>query len=170
MKFHAVLLFLLALGTFPGARAEDWTTLDGKSYRGVKVVKVEADAVTILDADGGALIPLVDLPPALRSRFHYDAAQAQLAAQTRTRNDAASARALQAEARQRLEAKAAKKTAPAVSTNMATAKTGPSDASHHDRDSLLQDGLSPGTLDPAYPARNDDGKNTSGQSHPLQAP
>ncbi len=154
----------------PALRAEDWTTLDGRSYHGVKVVKVEADAVTILDDEGGALIPLAKLPPELHTRFHYDEAKARVAASTRARLDAASTQALLVEAKQRPQAEAEKKTKPVASTP--TVKTGAitGDPNHHDQDSLLQGGLSSDERDPSYPAGNADGKNTSGQRHPLQVP
>lgn len=78
-------------------RAEDWTTISGKFYPQVKVVKVEADAVTILYRDGGALIPLILLPDDLQKKFHYDAAVAKAAADARDRADLENARALRAE-------------------------------------------------------------------------
>jgi hypothetical protein len=53
-------------------RAEDWITTDGKTYKDVKVVTTEADAVTIIDNDGGARIPLVMLSPDLQKRFNYN--------------------------------------------------------------------------------------------------
>jgi hypothetical protein len=80
--------------------AEDWTTRDGKTYAQVTVVKTEADAVTILYRDGGALVPLANLPADLQQRFHYDPAKASAAADERAREDAASAVALQAESAQ----------------------------------------------------------------------
>ena len=79
------------------ARAEDWTTTDGKTYKDVTVVKIEDDAVTILDSDGGALVPLDKLPPNLQQKFHYDPAKAKLAAAQRELNDKASAQAESAE-------------------------------------------------------------------------
>ncbi len=77
--------------------AEDWTTLDGKVYLQVTIVKAEPDAVTILYRDGGALIPLTNLPDDLQTQFHYDPVKAAAAAEERARADAASAAALQAE-------------------------------------------------------------------------
>jgi len=68
------------------AQAEDWTTLSGKNYRDVMVVKVEPDAVTILSDDGGARVPLTDLPAALQTRFNFDPAKAQAAAEIRQKN------------------------------------------------------------------------------------
>jgi beta-glucanase (GH16 family) len=65
------------------APAEDWATSDGKTYRQITVVKIEDDAVTILDEDGGALVPLAVLPPDLQQRFHYDPDKAKMAAARR---------------------------------------------------------------------------------------
>lgn len=63
------------------ARAEDWTTTDGKTYKNVTVVKHDAVSVTILDQDGGATVPLSNLSPDLQKRFEYDpvAAKEELA-------------------------------------------------------------------------------------------
>jgi hypothetical protein len=63
------------------ARAEDWTTTDGKTYQAVKIIKVEDDAVTILYRDGGARVSLALLPPTLQAEFHYDPAKAKVAAE-----------------------------------------------------------------------------------------
>ncbi|MEI9998610.1 MAG: hypothetical protein WDO13_05310 [Verrucomicrobiota bacterium] len=100
MKPGALFLAAALLG-LPGVaapvHAEDWTTSDGKVYVNVTVLKVEGDAVTIFDRDGGALVPLSKLPPSLQARFHYDPVQATAAAQTRAQADAQSAAALQTE-------------------------------------------------------------------------
>ena len=64
-----VLSTIAMMCSFP-LRAEDWTTTDGKVYQNVSVIKVEPDAVTILHHDGGGLIPMTKLSPALRTRFH----------------------------------------------------------------------------------------------------
>jgi len=87
------LLFL----SLPLATADDWTTTDGKSYHDVHVVKVDDDAVTILDSDGGALVPLSALPPSLQQHFHYDPAKAKAAADRRLADDAATAQAIAAQ-------------------------------------------------------------------------
>src|ERR1700743_3377068 len=50
-------LILLRLLILP-VRAEDWTTTDGKTYRNVKVLKVEPDVVTIMHKDGGGAVNL----------------------------------------------------------------------------------------------------------------
>lgn len=76
-------------------QAEDWTTTDGKTFQNVKVVKVEDDAVTILDKDGGALVPLATLPPDLQKQFHYDPAKAQVAAAARQKDEQAAAQAIE---------------------------------------------------------------------------
>src|SRR5476649_182739 len=84
VKFMRILLFILVPAFVLNiARAEDWTTTDGKAYKSVTVVKVEDDAITILDEDGGALVPLAALPPDLQQKFHYDPAKAKLAADKR---------------------------------------------------------------------------------------
>jgi len=77
--------------------AEDWTTSDGIKYQDVKVVRVEDDAVTILYKDGGALVFLNKLPPALQDRFDYDPQKAKIAAEVRSKADQENAKALQAE-------------------------------------------------------------------------
>ena len=63
------LLFLLSILL---CCAEDWKTTDGKIYKSVKVVKQDADSVTILDSDGGARIEFSKLPTDLQKRFNYD--------------------------------------------------------------------------------------------------
>jgi beta-glucanase (GH16 family) len=83
--------------SLPLAIADDWTTTDGKSYHDVHVVKVDADAVTILDSDGGALVPLAALPADLQQHFHYDPAKAKAAAEQRQADDAATAQAIAAQ-------------------------------------------------------------------------
>jgi hypothetical protein len=94
MKIKAIFLLFTAAVCL---HAEDWTTTDGKTYKGVSVEKVEPDAVTILDDDGGALVPLAKLTPDLQKRFGYDPAKAAAAADARAKADAASNAALQAE-------------------------------------------------------------------------
>jgi hypothetical protein len=86
-KTSLSVILALAFVVFP-VMAEDWTTTDGKVYQGVKVVKVEADSVTILDSDGGARLALADLPPDLQKRFHYDPDKAKQASEERAKIDA----------------------------------------------------------------------------------
>jgi beta-glucanase (GH16 family) len=108
------LYFLLFLSTLLGmARAEDWTTTDGKTYRQITVVKVEDDAVTILDDDGGALVPLASLPPDLQQRFHYDPDKAKVAGDRRRAESDASTQAIDDEKKAE-EAQVAKAKAAAV--------------------------------------------------------
>jgi hypothetical protein len=95
VKFY-LLVLALALVALP-AVAEDWKTTDGTVYVDVKVKLVEDDAVTILYRDGGALVPLYKLPPALQERFGYDPVKAKIAAERRAKEDAQNAAALQAE-------------------------------------------------------------------------
>ncbi len=90
------LAFALALCSTNGF-AEDWTTTDGTIYKNVRVVRVEDDAVTILYRDGGALVFLNKLPPALQLKFDYDPVKAKSAAEVRAKADAENAKELQAE-------------------------------------------------------------------------
>jgi len=91
-------ILIVALATLPlAAWAEDWKTSDGTVYQDVKVIRVEDDAITIMYKDGGALIPLLKLPPPLQQRFSYDPVKAKMAADVRAKADAENARELQAE-------------------------------------------------------------------------
>jgi hypothetical protein len=90
------LAFALALCSTNGF-AEDWTTIDGTKYQNVQVIRVEDDAVTIIYKDGGALVPLFKLSPALQERFDYDPVKAKAAAEARIKADAENAKALQVE-------------------------------------------------------------------------
>jgi hypothetical protein len=91
------LLILFSLLFSLPVLAEDWTTTDGKTYKDVMVVKIEADAVTIIDNDGGALVPLATLSPELQKRFNYDPVKAKAAADARAQAEVDDAQALQAE-------------------------------------------------------------------------
>ena len=94
-----LLILLLALIAFPVV-AEDWTTTDGTKYQNVRVIRVEDDAVTIIYKDGGALVFLYKLPPALQQKFDYDPVKAKIAAEKRSKEDAENAAALQKEIEQ----------------------------------------------------------------------
>ncbi len=73
----------------------DWTwTTAQKTYHKVQILKVEADCVTILDDEGGALVPISALPADVQRQLNYDPAAAALAAAARQRDDAASGAAL----------------------------------------------------------------------------
>ena len=93
------LILLLALIAFPVV-AEDWTTTDGTKYENVRVIQVEDDAVTIIYKNGGALVFLYKLPPALQQKFDYDPVKAKIAAERRAKEDAENAAALQKEIEQ----------------------------------------------------------------------
>lgn len=93
-----VIYIVIALGIFSSlALAEDWTTTDGTKYQNVRVIRVEDDAITILYKDGGALIPIMKLPPKLQQKFDYDPVKAKVAADARAKEDAENAKKLQAE-------------------------------------------------------------------------
>ena len=95
-RIIAITVFTLIAFSFT-ARPEDWITHDGTTYRDVKVLKVEPDAVTIIDAEGGALVPLAKLGPLLQKRFGYDPAKAKAAAEARDKAETDDIKALQAE-------------------------------------------------------------------------
>jgi len=93
-------ILVLALALFSSsafAAGEDWTTTDGTKYQNVQVIRVEDDAVTIIYKDGGALVFLNKLPPALQERFNYDPVKAKAAAEARAKADAENAHLLQLE-------------------------------------------------------------------------
>jgi len=100
---------------------ETWTTNDGTVYQEVKVIRVEDDAVTILDKEGGALVPLVKLPPALQKRFSYDPVKAKIAADLRAKEDAENAKLLQADIDAAGKAKLAQQIADAAKLQAAQA-------------------------------------------------
>ena len=109
MNLFRVLFAIVALGlaAAPLLRAEDWTTTDGKIYKDVKVLQLEDDAVTILDSDGGALVPLATLTPDLQAKFKYDPDKAKVAAAARATADANNPSAMEAERVQAAKLKAA---------------------------------------------------------------
>jgi hypothetical protein len=94
--FLPVLLAFLALPAF----GEDWVTTDGTKYQDVRVIRVEDDAITIIYKDGGALVPLFKLPPALQEKFDYDPVKAKIAAEARAKSDKENAEEMQREIEQ----------------------------------------------------------------------
>jgi hypothetical protein len=93
-----LLMTFLALVALPAfADGENWTTTDGTTYENVRVIRVEDDAITIIYKNGGALVPLFKLPPALQRKFDYDPVKAKLAAEARIKEDKENDAALQKE-------------------------------------------------------------------------
>ena len=143
--FALALSLALPLG-MTSLRAEDWATKDGKTYQEVAVVKVEPDAVTILHHDGGARIPLKNLPPEIQKRCNYDPAAAAAAEAARAQADEENRQALQAE----MDTVAARKLAmqialhpnpplpplPGCTTETPVASTS-SDSTHHGMGELV---------------------------------
>ncbi len=76
LKGWAGAVVLAATVAMSPGRAEDWTTTDGKTYRGISIVSHDATSVTIMDEDGGATLPLASLPPKLQKKFGYDPVKA----------------------------------------------------------------------------------------------
>ena len=58
------------------ARAEDVTTLSGKTLRQVKLARLDPDGVTWEHATGICKVDFTDLPAAIRQRYHYNPVQA----------------------------------------------------------------------------------------------
>jgi len=98
-----ILIFALAFCSITTGFAEDWTTTDGTSYKDVKVIRVEDDAITILYRDGGALVPIFKLPPALQKRFDYDPVKAKAAAEARAKADAENAKEIELAKKMKLD-------------------------------------------------------------------
>lgn len=74
MRRLGALLFLLLFAVAVSARAEDWTTADGKTYRNVTVVAQEQDGVRITYTGGVGKIPYYELSDDLLRRFGQDPA------------------------------------------------------------------------------------------------
>jgi hypothetical protein len=140
ITFSALFLGALLLSAI-SVRAEDWTTIDGKAYPQVTVLKVEPDAVTILYRDGGALIPLVKLPDDLQKKFHYDPAVAKAAADARDQADFENARALRAEYEQMIARKQAEQetenSSGSSTENDGEAQSTSANATHYSMGSLV---------------------------------
>lgn len=151
MKSNRALFILLAAALLTASAAllwaDDWRTTDGKVYQDVNVIESAPDAVTILYHDGGALVPLANLPPDIQTRFNYDPAKARAAADARAQDDAANAKALQAEMNQAVQMRqAGAKTqdtgasetdsSPAHDAGALATTPASGDASHHSVDEL----------------------------------
>ena len=96
-----LLVIALLVSALPAlALAEDWVTTDGTKYENVRVILVEDDAITIIYKNGGALVPLFKLPPAIQQKYGYDPVKAKIAAEARSKADAENAAALQREIEQ----------------------------------------------------------------------
>ena len=72
MKTLVTLLLFFACSCLAG----DLTTLDGTTYRNVKVTRVEADGLVITHAEGACKIDFLKLPEEVRKQYGYDPAKA----------------------------------------------------------------------------------------------
>ncbi|HWB59531.1 MAG TPA: hypothetical protein VG733_08565, partial [Chthoniobacteraceae bacterium] len=69
MKIIVPMLLLF----FAGAGfADDITTTDGKTYKGVEITKTEPDGITIMSDSGVEKIPFTSLPKDLQAKYGYD--------------------------------------------------------------------------------------------------
>jgi hypothetical protein len=91
-----LLLLALFLSVSLVVHAEDWTTSDGKTYQGVKVISHDDGYVSILYSDGGVRIPLRLLNPDLQAHFGYDAKKAAACEAATTAHDHADRDAVEA--------------------------------------------------------------------------
>jgi hypothetical protein len=108
------------------ARAEDWKTANGKTYRGVKVLAHTSTTVTILDQDGGATLNLADLPPDIQQKYGFDpkaaAVEKARADAEKAKEDAAAAEVAAAvKAKQEAQAAADKSARDAAAETIAVA-------------------------------------------------
>ena len=97
----SVLLLALLLAATSLLRAEDWTTVDGKTFKNVKVLSHDDGYVTIMDDDGGAKVMLTELPAPLRARFGFDPVKASACVAATEDAEAKEQAALDAEKRRR---------------------------------------------------------------------
>lgn len=81
----------LCLTAGPIAQAGDISTLSGRTFQQVRLVRVDPDGVTWEHATGICKVNFTDLPGAVRQQYHYDAARAAAyqAAQARNLQQAA---------------------------------------------------------------------------------
>ena len=73
MKLLMTLLVLFTCNCLAG----DLTTLDGATYRNIKVTRVEADGLVITHAEGAGKIEFLNLPEDVRKEYGYDPAKAE---------------------------------------------------------------------------------------------
>jgi hypothetical protein len=106
--------------SIPSQEHWTWNTTDGKTYNEVKVVKIEADAVTILHSEGGGLITMDRLPDDLQKQFNYDADLAQEAAHARLQMESQDAQALSKERQMEEEKKQAMLAATVQATSVSS--------------------------------------------------
>jgi hypothetical protein len=139
---YCVLLLAAFLGSVVSLPAEDWTTINGKVYPQVRVIKVDADAVTILYRDGGAMIPLLLLPEELQKKFHYDPAIAKAAADARDKADFDNARALREEKQQILAQKQAPPEPQVAAEPAAALPPANVNSTHHSMGEIVNSGHS----------------------------
>lgn len=82
--------------SFPAQPNWTWSMSNGKVYHNVKITMVQADAVTILHDEGGALVPMSDLTPELQKQLNYDPEAAAEVAALRQKSEMAAAQDRQA--------------------------------------------------------------------------
>ena len=158
MKFIPLPIFTLAavslISFATSLHADDWKTNDGKVYHEVKVLSSQPDSVTILHHDGGASIPLANLPADLQQKFHYDPTKAKAAAKARAREDVENRKRLQAEMN---EASDMNQAGPEPTSDVPTGPlpAEPSKSNASDSTDLFKPALAPDPSDPSHHTMDD---------------
>lgn len=73
MKKWAATLAILPLLSVSLALAEDFTTINGKTYKNATISHVEADGIVLRTKNGISKIYFVELPKDVQERFRYTA-------------------------------------------------------------------------------------------------
>jgi hypothetical protein len=71
VKNWAATLAILPLLSVSLALAEDFTTINGKTYKNATISHVEADGIVLRTKNGISKIYFVELPKDIQERFHY---------------------------------------------------------------------------------------------------
>lgn len=71
MKGWQVHLAIMATLLTSGVLAEDFKTIAGKEYRGVTVIRVEADGIVLRSKTGISKVYFAELPKDVQEKFHY---------------------------------------------------------------------------------------------------
>ncbi len=83
-----ILTFLIACFASV-ALAEDFTAIDGKEYKSVKISRVEPDGIVLISKSGISKVYFTELPKEVQDRFHYDATEAAAYSAEQTASQAA---------------------------------------------------------------------------------
>ena len=71
MKDWATTLAIVLLLSASLALAEDFTSINGKTYKDTTIVRVEADGIVLRTKTGISKVYFIELPRDVQERFHY---------------------------------------------------------------------------------------------------